>query len=238
MQTTCWLKLNLGPVPSYVKATVLTSFSNSNKVWGSCCREIQKHLNSNISATPPSSILLSGSDGMSVLGKHLWHNIVLTRFSAAWRSLSLRCTDSAEPTDTHKLMYRFPIRSKQVDIILAELLLSLCADWRIRLTFTCLLKNTHTQQNRFIDSWCARKVLIWFFKNAVTCLLPEGSDGERCLVPTLSLEFELLRSEFRPLDRRDNQQHHGDLQVSLSGTKQQHIIRNLRRSKMKWRWFF
>uniref|UniRef100_A0A3B5LMN4 Polymerase (DNA directed) nu n=1 Tax=Xiphophorus couchianus TaxID=32473 RepID=A0A3B5LMN4_9TELE len=58
------------------------------------------------------------------------------------------------------------------------------------------------------------------FKNAVTCLLPEGSDGERCLVPTLSLEFEPLRSEFRPLDRRNNQQHHGKLQVSFSGTKQ------------------
>ncbi|XP_043953672.1 DNA polymerase nu-like isoform X2 [Gambusia affinis] len=46
----------------------------------------------------------------------------------------------------------------------------------------------------------------------------EGSDGERCLVPTLSLEFELLRSEFRPLDRRDSQQHHGDLQSLLTTT--------------------
>ncbi|XP_032439872.1 DNA polymerase nu [Xiphophorus hellerii] len=46
----------------------------------------------------------------------------------------------------------------------------------------------------------------------------EGSDGERCLVPTLSLEFEPLRSEFRPLDRRDNQQHHGKLQDLITNT--------------------
>ncbi|XP_016532666.1 DNA polymerase nu isoform X1 [Poecilia formosa] len=41
----------------------------------------------------------------------------------------------------------------------------------------------------------------------------EGSDGERCLVPTLSMEFEPLGSEFRPLDCPDNQQPHGDLQT-------------------------